>query len=160
MATTVPQFLLPKANSLLRLQHITSYFRRQQRCKACRYAPTTTSSSTKPRVLEKPAKFNPPSHPARRNRFARRYAGPPLSQADLEAQKTKQYPQTMPPEGSFMHWFLTNRSIHLWITLVRSSFRIYQMAQHLHSISYFIASNAKPMPPPTSPPTPKKLPKS
>ena len=25
----------------------------------------------------------------------------------------------MPPEGSFMYWFLTNRSIHLWITLVR-----------------------------------------
>ncbi|MCJ1400277.1 hypothetical protein MMC11_003481 [Xylographa trunciseda] len=23
----------------------------------------------------------------------------------------------MPPEGSFMRWFLTNRSIHIWITL-------------------------------------------
>jgi len=25
----------------------------------------------------------------------------------------------MPPEGSFMHWFLTDRSLHLYITLVR-----------------------------------------
>ena len=24
----------------------------------------------------------------------------------------------MPPEGSLMHWFLTNRSLHLYITLV------------------------------------------
>jgi len=36
-----------------------------------------------------------------------------------EEQANKQYPRMMPPEGSFLHWFLTNRSIHLWITLVR-----------------------------------------
>jgi hypothetical protein len=24
----------------------------------------------------------------------------------------------MPPEGSFMHWFIMNKTIHMWITLV------------------------------------------
>lgn len=24
----------------------------------------------------------------------------------------------MPPEGTVLHWFLTNRSIHVWITMV------------------------------------------
>ena len=79
----------------------------------------SSTSSSKPRTLEKPAKFNPPSHPARLNRSPpRQYPGPPLSAPELEAQKTKQYPHMMPPEGSFMRWFLTNRSIHVWITLV------------------------------------------
>lgn len=31
--------------------------------------------------------------------------------------RTKKYPNMMSPEGSFMHWFLTNRYIHLWITM-------------------------------------------
>ena len=86
-----------------------------------RYA-STKSTSSKPRVLEKPSKFTPPSHPARINRAPpRQYPGPPLSAPELEAQKTKQYPHMMAPEGSFMRWFLTNRSIHMWITLVCSS---------------------------------------
>lgn len=38
-------------------------------------------------------------------------------------QKTKRYPHMMPPEGSFMHWFLTDRTIHLWITIVRTTIR-------------------------------------
>lgn len=25
----------------------------------------------------------------------------------------------MPNEGTFMHWFLTNRYIHVWISMVR-----------------------------------------
>jgi hypothetical protein len=28
----------------------------------------------------------------------------------------------MPPEGSFMHWFLTNKMLHTWITVVRSHY--------------------------------------
>ncbi|KAF2484304.1 hypothetical protein BDY17DRAFT_323171 [Neohortaea acidophila] len=70
----------------------------------------------KPRVLEKPERFNPPSHPSRRAR-PRQYPGPPLSEHERQAQKTKKYPHMMPPEGSFMFWFLTNRAVHVWITL-------------------------------------------
>jgi hypothetical protein len=26
----------------------------------------------------------------------------------------------LPPEGTFLHWFLSNRAIHMWITMVLS----------------------------------------
>jgi hypothetical protein len=32
-------------------------------------------------------------------------------------QNKKKYPNMMPPEGSFMHWFIHNKSIHMWITM-------------------------------------------
>ena len=89
--------------------------------------PLTTSrpasSSSKPapkgRLLEKPTRFNPPSHPARLPRRNRQPAFTvPLSAKEKEQQKTKQYPHMMPPEGTFFHWFLTNRTIHVWITMV------------------------------------------
>ncbi|KAI1954929.1 hypothetical protein LOZ12_000809 [Ophidiomyces ophidiicola] len=80
-----------------------------------------STSSNKPRVLEKPDKFRPPSHPARRvlspNAQPRNYPGPPLSAKELEEQKTKKYPNMFPPEGTVMHKFLTNRGIHVWISL-------------------------------------------
>lgn len=78
-----------------------------------RYASTTPPP--KPRVLEKPDKFRPPSHPSRLRSKPKYQYGPDLSQE----QKTKRYPHMMPPEGTFLHWFLTNRSIHVWISMVR-----------------------------------------
>ncbi|KAH0290722.1 hypothetical protein KCU62_g3456, partial [Aureobasidium sp. EXF-3399] len=80
------------------------------------------SSSSKPvpkgRLLEKPTRFNPPSHPARLPRRNRQPAfSVPLSAKEKAQQKTKQYPHMMPPEGTFFHWFLTNRTIHVWITM-------------------------------------------
>ena len=84
-----------------------------------RHASTTPPPPPKPRVLEKPERFNPPSHPSRRIR-PRQYPGPPLSEHERQAQKVRRYPHMMPPEGSFMHWFLTNRVLHTWITLVRT----------------------------------------
>lgn len=83
-----------------------------------RYASASTTPPPKPRVLEKPERFNPPSHPSR-IRAKPKYYGPDLSEHERRAQKTRQYPHMMPPEGSFMHWFLTDRTVHLWITLVR-----------------------------------------
>jgi hypothetical protein len=68
-------------------------------------------------VLEKPARFNPPSHGARLRKDPPRYPGPALSQEQRSAQQTKKYPNMMPPPGSFMHWFLNDRTIHLYITL-------------------------------------------
>ncbi|KAK5137391.1 hypothetical protein LTR08_008969 [Meristemomyces frigidus] len=78
-----------------------------------RYA--STVPPPKPRVLEKPERFNPPSHPSRLRTKPKYYAD--LSIHERQTQKTKQYPHMMPPEGSFMHWFLTDRTIHLYITL-------------------------------------------
>lgn len=84
-----------------------------------RYATTAaTRPPPKPRVLEKPERFNPPSHPSRRAR-PRQYPGPPLSEHQRQAQKLRKYPHMMPAEGSFLHWFLTSRAVHASITLVR-----------------------------------------
>ena len=123
--TAVPRFLLPRGDLLFRsrLLNRPQLILRQPKSlsqQSCCYAST---DSSKPKVLEKPTKFNPPSHPQRLARAQpRSYPGPPLSDAQLQAQKTKQYPNMMPPEGSFMYWFLNNRRIHLWISLVRSFF--------------------------------------
>jgi hypothetical protein len=79
----------------------------------------STASPPKTIALEKPDKFRPPSHPQRLNRKApRQYPGPPLSQAERQVQKTKRYPHMFPNEGTPLHWFLTNKWIHMWISLV------------------------------------------
>lgn len=75
----------------------------------------STTPPPKPRVLEKPDKFRPPSHPARLKSKPKYTYGPDLTQQ----QRTRRYPHMMPAEGTFMHWFLTNRMIHVWITMVR-----------------------------------------
>lgn len=71
-------------------------------------------------VLEKPAKFNPPSHGSKLRRPGGPKIvdyGPQLSKDELAAQQKKKYPTMMPPEETFLHWFLTSRGIHAWISL-------------------------------------------
>jgi hypothetical protein len=78
-----------------------------------------TPDPNKPIVLEQPDKFRPPSHPSRIARRRKRvYYGRDLSEEDKAELDSRQYPYAFPPKQSFMHWFLTNRKIHLWITLV------------------------------------------
>lgn len=88
-------------------------------CPTCRFASTTnpTTNSKGQIVLEKPDRFRPPSHPARRVTRTPRHYGPALTDAEIEAQKTKRYPHTFPADGTVMHKFLTNRSVHVYITL-------------------------------------------
>lgn len=88
-----------------------------------------SQSPPKQRVLEKPDRYRPPSHPARLPRRRQSYAGPPLTDEEIQRQKTKRYPHMMPAEGTFMHWFLTDRKIHLYITVVRA---IRHVRQRLH----------------------------
>jgi hypothetical protein len=79
----------------------------------------STAIPPKTIVLEKPDKFRPPSHPQRLNRKPpRQYPGPPLSESERQAQKTRRYPHMFPNEGTPLHWFLTNKWIHMWISLV------------------------------------------
>ena len=90
----------------------------QQRLIIASIRHASTTPPPKPRVLAQPDKFRPPSHPSRlRSKTPRYQYGPELT---AEQKTKKQYPHMMPPEGSFMHWFLTNRTIHLWISLVRT----------------------------------------
>jgi hypothetical protein len=113
--TSIPRFLLPQRSAIWRTRLSV---------------PTSTSltirnasnkkkiSTSKPLVLEKPSKFVPPSHPARLRKEGPRYPGLQLSEEEIARQTKKKYPNMMPPEGSFMHWFMMNKSIHMWITLV------------------------------------------
>lgn len=83
-----------------------------------------STSPPKPRVLEKPERFNPPSHPSRIRSRQRRYPGPPLSEHEREAQKIRRYPNMMPPKGTFLFKVLTNRMLHVWISMVRRSAKV------------------------------------
>jgi hypothetical protein len=75
--------------------------------------------SLEPIVLEKPDKFRPPSHPQRlSSRRKRMTYGRDLNEEEKEEQDTKQYPYAFPPKKSFMNWFLNNRSIHVYISIV------------------------------------------
>jgi hypothetical protein len=49
------------------------------------------------------------------------YPGPKLSEKEEAEQKTRQYPNMFPPEGTVMFSFLTSRWIHIWIAMVRCS---------------------------------------
>jgi hypothetical protein len=112
----IPRFLLPQRGAIWRTRLSPSSASSITIRNASHKAP---KKSSKPLVLEKPAKFNPPSHGSRLRKEPPRYPGPQLSAEQQATQKTKQYPNMMPPEGTFMHWFVNNRSIHMYITLVR-----------------------------------------
>lgn len=137
--TSIPPFLLPRGlpkstTNLLPARNVLS--RRTSSSSgsssstststSSRFASTTTPSD-KHRVLEKPDKFRPPSHPARHVKRGRvvdpiNYPGPRLSAKELEEKRTKKYPHMFPPEGTVMYRFLTNRGIHVWISLVNIPF--------------------------------------
>ena len=89
---------------------------------------TSKNSSKRTGSLAKPDRFRPPSHPSgrehalaaaarrRRNPFA---DGPPLSSAERIAQKVRRYPNTFPAKGTVTRKVLTNRMLHVWVSLVR-----------------------------------------
>lgn len=78
------------------------------------------ASTDKPIVLEKPARFNPPSHGSRlkRNALPKHY-GPALTEDEVAAQSKRSYPGMMAPEGTWAHWFWHSRLLHTFITMVR-----------------------------------------
>lgn len=80
---------------------------------------TVSSKAQKLLVLEKPEKFNPPSHSAKSRKSPSYQYGPQIAIKELDQQSKKRYPNMMPPEGTFMHWFIHNKLIHLWLSLVR-----------------------------------------
>ncbi|KAK2752216.1 hypothetical protein FQN55_008106 [Onygenales sp. PD_40] len=125
----IPPFLLPQGISKRTLHLLTARngpFKPQQqqlrqRSTTTRSSPSTNSKSNNGRVLEKPDRFRPPSHPSRRVMNARseprNYPGPALSAKEVEEKKTKRYPNMFPPEGTVMHKFLTSKGIHVWISM-------------------------------------------
>ncbi|KEY69542.1 hypothetical protein S7711_02077 [Stachybotrys chartarum IBT 7711] len=106
----IPRFLLPLQGPLWRGIRIPLSHNIR-----IRFAST---GPDKPVVLEKPLKFNPPSHGSRLKRGSMpKHYGPPLSAEEVAAQNQKHYPGVMAPEGSWQHWFWHSRALHLFITL-------------------------------------------
>ncbi|KAI1376097.1 hypothetical protein F4677DRAFT_95921 [Hypoxylon crocopeplum] len=93
---------------------------------------------SKPLVLEKPERFNPPSHGARLPRSTPKHYGGAMSDSELQAQTVKTYPGLPPPENTWTHWFLNNRAIHLFITLgTLTSLALYTFVANFNAKSPF-----------------------
>ncbi|KAH7320254.1 hypothetical protein B0I35DRAFT_478516 [Stachybotrys elegans] len=111
----IPRFLLPLQSPLWRGIRLPL-----SPTVGVRFASTGGGSSSpdKPIVLEKPLKFNPPSHGSRlkKNALPKHY-GPTLTPGEKAAQAARHYPGLMAPPGTWQHWFWHSRALHLCITL-------------------------------------------
>lgn len=112
---SIPRFLLPQTAPIWRRLRVPGSASPSGRV-LVRYA--SAGKGSKPIVLEKPERFNPPSHGARlaRKTTPRHYGGE-LSAEETQAQKVKDYPGLMAPDGTWSHWFWHSRSFHLLITM-------------------------------------------
>lgn len=118
---SIPRFLLPQSGLLWRRANLGKQVRNSELL-TVRYASTTAKTAKgKQVVLEKPARFNPPSHGARlprKNRPQQQHYGGALSSDEVAAQKRTDYPGLMAPKGTWGHWFWNNRAVHICITTV------------------------------------------
>ncbi|KAK7746912.1 hypothetical protein SLS53_002100 [Cytospora paraplurivora] len=118
-ASAIPRFLLPQSGRIWQRANLGNNLRT-----SLRYASTTAKDAKgKPIVLEKPERFNPPSHGSRlstkkhnRPQQPQHYGGS-LSAEERAAQSKKEYPGLPPPEGTWGHWFMNSRALHLSITM-------------------------------------------
>ena len=141
MSASISRFLLPRGY-ITPYSHSSKFVNSPQvvyrTFPSCRNASASTS---KPLVLEKPTRFNPPSHGKRLKEQVPRQYGPQLTQNQKVEQQTKKYPNMMPPRGTWMYWFLTNSRIHTWISMVRGHFNSYVHCQKLQSSSKLVTLN-------------------
>ncbi|KAI2471780.1 hypothetical protein F4781DRAFT_77008 [Annulohypoxylon bovei var. microspora] len=101
-------------------------------------AASKPADPSKPIVLEKPEKFNPPSHGSRLPRSTPKHYGGAMSEAELKAQTAKAYPGLPPPPNTWTYWFLNNRGIHLFITLgTLTSLALYTFIANFNANSPF-----------------------
>lgn len=118
----IPRFLLPQSGRIWRRANLGKNLRSSD-LSSVRYASSVSKDAKgNPIVLEKPERFNPPSHGARLPRKNRpqqqQHYGGSLSAEDLAAQRKKEYPGLPAPEGTWGHWFWNSRAVHLSITMV------------------------------------------
>lgn len=127
----IPRFLLPRGPLLLRTRATPAVLLQLATLRHASTAPPrpkTLHEQLKVRpggqtpVIPQPDKYRPPSHGRRtpRSETQQKTYGPKISDADRERMATKKYPNMMSPEGTFSHWFLNNKSIHVWISFVCS----------------------------------------
>lgn len=123
--SSIPRFLLPRRGPMWQTQLASASRQapaRSMTTTAARHAKTQPPNAGN--ILEKPAKFNPPSHGARLPRRTGTANVPPsqhyggdLSAAEQAAQRTRQYPGMMAPPGTWAHWFWTSRLFHMTLTM-------------------------------------------
>jgi hypothetical protein len=131
MPTPIPGFLLPRgppsALTLRALQRQSARRSFTSTSAALKKASkSTTNANSKPRVLAKPDRFRPPSHPQRLTTPSPKNAppgqpfeyGPRTTEKERIQQNKTQYPGMFPPEGTVMFKFLTSKWIHIWIAMV------------------------------------------
>ena len=81
----------------------------------------SSNSKSGPHVLEKPERFNPPSHGARLpKKTTPRHYGGDLNAEEIKIQAQTDYPMMMAPKGTRAYWFWHSRWIHVIITVVRN----------------------------------------
>lgn len=136
MSAPIPRFLLPRGYMFPYTQLARSVKPPQKVWRTLPICRNTSASTSKPRVLEKPTKFNPPSHGKRLKRQVPRQYGPQLTGEQRSEQETKKYPNMMPAPGTFMYWFLTSRGIHTFISLVRSYLSNCLLPKYIYSTQY------------------------
>lgn len=113
---SIPRFLLPRSGLIWRRPNLGNGLRN-----ASNNANTKNAKGKQQIVLEKPERFNPPSHGARLpkgNRPHQQHYGGALSAEEQLAQRTKDYPGLPPPKGTFGHWFLHSKRLHTILPLV------------------------------------------
>ncbi|KAK2746824.1 hypothetical protein FQN57_002866 [Myotisia sp. PD_48] len=119
--TTTQYLLAPRTRLTVRHDYSSILRRRFNSSSSSSSSSSADISSQKHRILEKPDKFRPPSHAARRvvqpRKQPQNYPGPAPSAKEAAEQKTRQYPNMFPPEGTVMFKFLTNKGIHVWISM-------------------------------------------
>ncbi|PSR82246.1 hypothetical protein BD289DRAFT_461814 [Coniella lustricola] len=121
MASTfsIPRFLLPRSGHIWRGANFGPRARNADTLMV-RYASNTAKDAKgKPIVLEKPARFNPPSHGARlptKGRPQQQHYGGSLSADEAAAQRRREYPGMPAPQGTWAHWFWSSKVLHLCIT--------------------------------------------
>ncbi|KAK1761367.1 hypothetical protein QBC47DRAFT_369866 [Echria macrotheca] len=105
---TIPKFLLPQTGRIWRTRRSPS---------TKRFA--SSSPPQKPPVLEKPERFNPPSHGARlpRSSSMPKHYGGQLSKEEAIAQIKREYPGLMAPGGTLAYRIIYSKWIHLTITI-------------------------------------------
>ncbi|KOS21881.1 hypothetical protein ESCO_002134 [Escovopsis weberi] len=116
------------------------------------------ASTDKPLPLEKPARFNPPSHGSRLKKSGSgsgsggsfipppKHYGRPLTAEEVAAQKKTHYPGLMAPEGTWSHWFWHNRLLHTFITMGT----LFAMGLYTFFLNYAYNSPFKDLVPPIS----------
>ncbi|KAJ5856084.1 uncharacterized protein N7529_010028 [Penicillium soppii] len=123
MPAPIPSFLLPGGPPTALM--LRTLQRQNARSFSSTSAVLKKASTPKPRVLAKPDRFRPPSHPQRIVPPSPKGVpagqpfeyGPRTTEKERIEQSKTQYPGMFPPEGTVMHRFLTSKWIHVWIAM-------------------------------------------